>query len=750
MLLVLLLCLAVDELHLLDRGGHLFAGAVDLGLHIGDERLGVLRLGEETDVVLQQAYLLFELAHLVVKALALRTQAVAARRFERRDLLAETVHRTVALRTAQRVEQRIDGGLVFLLDGILLLDGHEPDLAPAALELADHVVSAGLDVGRGHLIEQGEFLPEVLLVLAVHTGKMRSLALEELVACGTETLPDRIRMAARHGTDLLPAGLQGDQLVGGLLPLLAVHQRLGGLAYLGLQLQVVLHLGLHPGIELPLGLEELVACRAETLVDTVVVLLGCEADGFPGLLDLQQAVARTVPLLAGRERLCGQLLGGGAKLRLEFEVLDLLALERFEMLLMLFVDTARRRLEALPEHLFIFIGYGARLAPLVMQLLQLVERLHDRRLQHQRFGLLAEGDLLLVVLLQVEVAQLLVDFDEAVDALQHVFGIVGICPMVQIEDNGFDDLAEQVIKYIDETYPDKNFTFKVMARRARKNYPMDSMKINAELGGRILDAFEGVKVDVHNPDVYVNIEINKDDTYIYFNDIKGLGGYPVGVQKKGLLMLSGGIDSPVAGYLALKRGIKLDAIYFEAIPHTSLNAREKVISLANELLKYTTNINLYVVPITKLQESIYKNIDSTYMITILRRMMYRIAEKIAEEKDYLVLINGESIGQVASQTLSSINVINKVVNIPIIRPVACFDKLEIIDIAKRINTYNISILPYEDCCTVFVPKHPVINPKLEKCEHYESLIDYKTMIDECIKNTFVVKINDNEEINDLL
>ena len=251
--------------------------------------------------------------------------------------------------------------------------------------------------------------------------------------------------------------------------------------------------------------------------------------------------------------------------------------------------------------------------------------------------------------------------------------------------------------------------------------------------------------------VNTNIDdINKDDTYIYFNDIKGLGGYPVGVQKKGLLMLSGGIDSPVAGYLALKRGIKLDAIYFEAIPHTSLNAREKVISLANELLKYTTNINLYVVPITKLQESIYKNIDTTYMITILRRMMYRIAEKIAEEKDYLVLINGESIGQVASQTLSSINVINKVVNISIIRPVACFDKLEIIDIAKRINTYNISILPYEDCCTVFVPKHPVINPKLEKCEHYESLIDYKTMIDECIKNTFVVKINDNEEINDLL
>ena len=194
----------------------------------------------------------------------------------------------------------------------------------------------------------------------------------------------------------------------------------------------------------------------------------------------------------------------------------------------------------------------------------------------------------------------------------------------------------------------------------------------------------------------------------------------------------------------------IDAIYFEAIPHTSLNAREKVISLTKELLKYTTNINLYVVPITKLQESIYKNIDSTYMITILRRMMYRIAEKIALKSNCLVLINGESIGQVASQTLSSINVINRVVNIPIIRPVACFDKLEIIDIAKRINTYKTSILPYEDCCTIFVPKHPVINPNLEKCEYYESLINYDEMIKECIDNTFVITIKDEEEINDLL
>ena len=326
------------------------------------------------------------------------------------------------------------------------------------------------------------------------------------------------------------------------------------------------------------------------------------------------------------------------------------------------------------------------------------------------------------------------DKNNVLNVLKNTFGIHAFNLCYKVNTN-IDDIKNMVLKKLSlESFK----TFKVVTKRRDKNFEISSMDFNNVIGGHILKNIKNVSVDVHNPDVYVNIEINKDDTYIYFNDIKGLGGYPVGVQKKGLLMLSGGIDSPVAGYLALKRGIKLDAIYFEAIPHTSLNAREKVISLAEELLKYTTNINLYVVPITKLQES------------ILRRMMYRIAEEIAKEKECLILVNGESIGQVASQTLSSINVINKVVNIPIIRPVACFDKLEIIDIARKINTYDISIRPYEDCCTIFVPKHPVINPKIEKCEYYESLIDYKTMIDECIKNTFVVKINENKKINDLL
>lgn len=338
------------------------------------------------------------------------------------------------------------------------------------------------------------------------------------------------------------------------------------------------------------------------------------------------------------------------------------------------------------------------------------------------------------------------DRNDILNVLSNTFGIHAFNLCYKVNTN-IEDIKTEVLNLLKNM---KFKTFKVVTKRRDKSFDISSMDFNNIIGGHILKNIKNIGVDVHNPDIFVNIEINKDDTYIYFNDIKGLGGYPVGVQKKGLLMLSGGIDSPVAGYLALKRGIKIDAIYFEAIPHTSLNAREKVISLAKELLKYTTNINLYVVPITKLQESIYKNIDSTYMITILRRMMYRIAEKIALKNNCLVLINGESIGQVASQTLSSINVINRVVNIPIIRPVACFDKLEIIDIAKRINTYKTSILPYEDCCTIFVPKHPVINPNLEKCEYYESLINYDEMIKECIDNTFVITIKDEEEINDLL
>ncbi len=335
---------------------------------------------------------------------------------------------------------------------------------------------------------------------------------------------------------------------------------------------------------------------------------------------------------------------------------------------------------------------------------------------------------------------------DIIKVLKNTFGIHAFNIVYKANTNNID-ICNETLKQLQK----ENFkTFKVVTKRRDKSFQTPSMEFNKVVATHILKNIKDIKVDVHNPDIYINIEINKEETYIYFNEIKGLGGYPVSVAGKGLLMLSGGIDSPVAGYLSLKRGIKVEAIYFEALPHTSLNAREKVINLAKELLKYSSNFNLYVVPITKLQEEIYQKIDSTYMITILRRMMYRISEQIARKHKDLILINGESVGQVASQTLTSMNAINEVVKIPVIRPVACFDKLEIIDIAKKINTYETSILPYEDCCTIFVPKHPVINPKIEKCKEYEEKIDYQNLIEEAIKETKIIKIENKNDFKDLL
>ena len=335
---------------------------------------------------------------------------------------------------------------------------------------------------------------------------------------------------------------------------------------------------------------------------------------------------------------------------------------------------------------------------------------------------------------------------QIIDVLKNTFGIHAFNIVYKVHTNS-DNICNEVLDRLNDI---KFKTFKVVTNRREKSFPISSMDFNRVVASHILKNKEDISVNVHNPDIYINIEINKEDTYIYFDEIKGLGGYPVGVAGKGLLMLSGGIDSPVAGYLSLKRGLKINAIYFEAIPHTSLNAREKVITLAKKLLKYSSDFNLYVVPITTLQEEIYHKIDSTYMITILRRMMYRIGEQIARKNKMLVLINGESIGQVASQTLTSMNAINEVVKIPVIRPVACFDKLEIIDIAKKIDTYETSILPFEDCCTIFVPKHPVINPKSKLCKNYESLIDYEKLINEAIQNTKVIKIQNEKDFNDIL
>ena len=335
------------------------------------------------------------------------------------------------------------------------------------------------------------------------------------------------------------------------------------------------------------------------------------------------------------------------------------------------------------------------------------------------------------------------DEDKIVNLLKEVFGIHSIVICYKVAEN-LESIESESLNLL----KNENFkTFKVETNRADKNFKYNSMEVSKFVGARILKNIDNVKVDVHNPDILLHVEIRSECTYIYTKEIPGLGGYPTGIQGKGLLMLSGGIDSPVAGFLANKRGVDIDAIYFEAPPHTSNDAKNKVITLAKELSKYGNNINLYVIPFTKLQEAIYKNMDPTYMITILRRMMYRISEKVAKKTKSKIIINGESIGQVASQTLTSMYVINNVTNMPVIRPVACLDKLEIIEIAKKINTYETSILPYEDCCTIFVPKHPVINPNLEKCIYNESLIDYESMIEECVNN--MEKININEYNNNL-
>ena len=334
------------------------------------------------------------------------------------------------------------------------------------------------------------------------------------------------------------------------------------------------------------------------------------------------------------------------------------------------------------------------------------------------------------------------DFDEAVNALQHVFGIVGICPMVQIEDNGFEDLANQVIKYIDENYEDKNFTFKVMARRARKNYPMESMEINAEMGGRILEAFPETKVDVHNPDVILTIEI-RNHINIYSKIIPGPGGMPVGTAGKAMLLLSGGIDSPVAGWMTAKRGVVVDAVYFHAPPYTSERAKQKVVDLAKIVSEYSGPMKLYVVNFTDIQMYIYDKCPHDELTIIMRRYMMRIAEYFAKEEGAQALITGESIGQVASQTMQSLAATNEVCTLPVFRPVIAFDKQEIVDVSLKIGSYETSILPYEDCCTTFVAKHPVTKPNINVIKNSETHLaeEIDRMFKEAIDTVEVIEIN---------
>ena len=332
------------------------------------------------------------------------------------------------------------------------------------------------------------------------------------------------------------------------------------------------------------------------------------------------------------------------------------------------------------------------------------------------------------------------DYDEVIDALRHVFGIVGICPVIQIEDNGFDDLKEKVISYMDEMYPDKKITFKVNARRARKNYPLASMEINGAVGEAILDAFPDIRVDVHHPDVMLNIEI-RQVINIYSETIPGPGGMPVGTAGKGMLLLSGGIDSPVAGYMIAKRGVSLEAVYFHTPPYTSERAKQKVLDLAKKVAAYSGPVKLNVVNFTDIQMYIYEQCPHEELTIIMRRYMMKIAEELAKKDDCLGLITGESIGQVASQTVHSLAVTNAVCTLPVFRPLIGFDKQDIVDISLKIGTYETSIEPYEDCCTIFVAKHPVTKPVLHLIEKSERNLEEKidALVKEAIDTVEVIR-----------
>ena len=326
------------------------------------------------------------------------------------------------------------------------------------------------------------------------------------------------------------------------------------------------------------------------------------------------------------------------------------------------------------------------------------------------------------------------DYEGAVDALTRVFGIAEICPVVILEDTGFEDLAEAVVPYVKELYPTEEKTFKVCARRANKNYPMHTMEVNCELGGRILDVCPNLKVDVHEPDIYLNVEL-RQKIYLYCESIAGPGGMPVGTNGQAMLLLSGGIDSPVAGYRMARRGVHISAIHYVSPPYTSDRAQEKVEQLCQELTPYCGNIAFFCVPFTEIQEAIKKYCPEEYFTVIMRRLMMEIAQKIAAKDNCLALITGESVGQVASQTMQAIACTDAVSRIPVFRPLIGSDKTEIVETARMIGTFETSTLPYEDCCTVFTPKHPKVRPSLEEVEKAQGKFDFTEMVNKAVEGT---------------
>ena len=334
------------------------------------------------------------------------------------------------------------------------------------------------------------------------------------------------------------------------------------------------------------------------------------------------------------------------------------------------------------------------------------------------------------------------DFDEEqieeiTEKLQNVFGIHSISIATET-DKEYENLKKESLKLFHETVKNTGGkTFKVTGKRSDKSYKYDTMELIRELGGYLLHNTDGVSVDVKNPDIVFNVEI-RENAYIYTNDIICRGGLPVGCNGKAALLISGGIDSPVAGYLTMKRGVLIEGIHFYSFPYTGELAKQKVIDLCKIISKFGGGIRLHIVPFTEIQKEIFEKCPNSELTIIMRRFMMRIADRIALEKECSALVTGESIGQVASQTLNSLNCTNSVTTLPVIRPVICFDKQEIVEIAKDIETFETSILPYEDCCTVFTPKRPVTNPKVEKIVESEQALDIDGLIERAVNNTEMI------------
>ena len=339
------------------------------------------------------------------------------------------------------------------------------------------------------------------------------------------------------------------------------------------------------------------------------------------------------------------------------------------------------------------------------------------------------------------------DVEKVCERLKYVSGISSYSLVVKCSDD-LDEIKKNALELINDLVKEP-MTFKVETKRANKNYPLTSLEVTKRIAGYVLANNQNLSVDVHNPKITLNLELKNNNCYLYCQEIRAMGGYPVGVAGKGLLMLSGGIDSPVAGYLAMKQGVEIECIHFESTPLTSIESAQKVVDLVKKMAKFApkNKINLHMVPFKEIHMALLDNVVESYNITIMRRMMYRIATKLAAKKGCLCLINGESVGQVASQTLRSMHTINSVTNIPVLRPLCTYDKVDIIKLSKYIDCYDLSIKPFEDCCTVYVPKAPATAPRIDKAEIYEQSFDYEKMVEEAVENTNSITIDVESDLD---